>query len=155
MGRIDGRYTAVYALCTRLKTAAYTARVHGPCRRPCKGRLHVHTCTPVVYTIRQPCTRHVHGRKRPLQGRVHGPCTRPVYGRVCVHLYTCTGAVQTAVTRTGIYVYMARTRPLHGRVRAMYTAENGRCTAAYTGRVHGSYTARSRPCRRPSTLIYV
>ena len=30
MGRIDGRYMAIYALCTRLKTGAYTGRVHGP-----------------------------------------------------------------------------------------------------------------------------
>jgi len=155
MGRIDGGYTAVYALCTRLKTAAYTGRVHGPCRRPCNGRLHVYTCTLVVYTIRRPCTRHVHGRKYTAVTARLRPCIRP-----CTLIYVYMGSRDGRYTYRyirvhGAYtaVYAPCTRPLHGRV-------HGPCARLVTrpihGRVHGRLhlytctwavdTAFTRPC---------
>jgi len=131
-GRVPGRITAAYMY----------IRVHGPYRRP----LHGYLCA--MYTSEN--------------GRLHGPCTRPVYGRVYgrVHLYTCTWAVETAVTRTGIYVYMARTRPctrhVHGRVHGPFTAVYTATvyTAVYIiyvymGRRDGIYTAEYVPCTRP------
>jgi len=64
--------------------------------------------------------------------RVHGPYTAvygpfaAVYGRVTA-VYTC------------IRVHEPCTRPLHGRVLAVYTAENDRVH----GSLHGPYTAVS------------
>ena len=155
MGRRYGIYTAVYVPCTRPITASrravyaavYTCmRVHLPC-------IPLHGSVRAVYTAEcmartEPCTRAVctavHGR---VHVRVHGHTAvytfvytarkQPVHGHVT--------AVYTHV-RVHVQVYTCTWR-VHGHVRAMYTAEYGRCTAAYTGRVHGSYTARSRPCR--------
>jgi len=148
----------VYAPCTRPKTAVagsrtravYTARL-----RPCM-------CT-LIYLYRGRTDGRYTYRYIRVHGRVHGPCRAVYTGRVhggtrpCTHSCTrpvsgrsrpCNGRVPACTcTCTGIYVCMARTLPLHGRVRATYMAENGRCKAAYTGHVHGSYTARSRPLR--------
>ena len=121
-----------------------------------------------MYVARaRPCTQSVHGRgrscthcarppsavyklcTRPYTGHAHGPsvsrtrpCTQPVRGK----------------TRPG-------TRPVPDRVRTVYMAVHGPCTAytaVFTARVHGSvrtmYTAvhgssmtRTRPCTRSCT----
>jgi len=67
-----------------------------------------------VYTCTRPCTSRVHDRERTAY-------IRPVHGH----------------ERGRVHVYKTRTRPLHGRVRAVNTAE---------------YTA-IMPCTRPSTVI--
>jgi len=145
-------YAAVYVSCTR------------PCARPVHGRVH-DPCTG-------PCTRHVHGRRRPYTGRVHrrvhGWCRRAMctaHTRPCLRaMYTAedvrTRAVYTAVYTGGVDGPCAR--PIHGRVRAVYTARPlyGRVRAVFagedvfTGRVHGRRVTGTRHVRRPCTRPY-
>ena len=194
-GSVDGRCAAAYGPCTRpcnvscarYTAAVYTAREHvfacknGP-YKPYNGR--------AVYTARtQQC-----------MGRAHGPSTPPVYMTVCAQtssdvymartrprtrdVYTavygsctqpCTRQYTAAYTCLRVYVSKGR---LHGRVRAIYTAEKVRLYTALLGRVmcrvHGSvravctavfgrvhwpctlpfsavYIARARPCNGPCT----
>ena len=139
----------------------------------------------------RPCYGRVDGRFRPcrwlVHGRVHGPCTRghayaavyvscarPVHGRVHV---PCNGAVYAPCARPKTSVKMAvhshirgwcrritvvpYTRPIHGRVRAVFAGEDvftdGLCTRppcnGHTTRYTTVYTARTRPHngRRPWT----
>jgi len=125
--------------CTRpvnTSSPATTART-----RPCIGRAHNPSTPPVYMTVYGPSARissavymaRTRPRTRDVYTAVYGPCIRPctrhVYGRA--HVSTCTRAVYTAV--------------LHGRVRAIYTSENGR--------LHG----RTRPCNvsciRPCSAV--
>ena len=80
-----GRYTVLYELCRRRKTAVYTASVHGPYSAVYTSRYGPYT---VAYTTRYTAVYgRVDGRFRPcrwpVHGRVHGPCTRG-------HIDTCT-----------------------------------------------------------------
>jgi len=96
--------------------------VHGRETRPCTRR-HVDTCTR-PYTC-------------PVHGLVHGPYTassrvRSMYTAEDVH----ADGPYTVMYTNGVVEPCAR--PIHGRVRAVYTAR------PCTGRVHG--TAVIRPC---------
>jgi len=116
------------------------AAVYVSCARPVHGRVHVPGTGP--------CTRHVHGRRRPyrrpVHSHVHGWCrritavpyTRSIHGRV--------RAVYT-------------TRPLYGRVRAVFAGEDVFTDRVYGRRVRGTRHV-TRPCRRPvrsrTTAVY-
>ena len=151
---VYGTYTAVHTVhgLTRPLHGPYTAR-----SRPRNGRVHVHTCTRNT-AITRPCTRRVHGPKRPcarpstrpVNSRAHRPCARPVHGRVHLRVHgpytqprthglSCIRHVHDRVhgpTRPLHDPYTARSRPLDNRVH-VYT-----CTRAV-------YTAITRPCTRP------
>jgi len=124
----------------------YTA-VYNAVNGPCMDRAHGPSTPPVYMTVYRPSVRtssavyiaRTRPRTRDVCTAMYGPCTRPctrhAYGRV--HLSTCLR----------VYVYKGR---VHGRVRAIYTAENGRlhgrtwpcnvsCIRPCTGRI-GSYT---------------
>jgi len=161
--------------CTRANTTS-TWTVHGRLglytarSRPRNGRVHVHTCTRNT-AITRPCTRRVHGPKRPcarpstrpVNSRAHRPCARPVHGRVHVRvheLYTQPSArpiVYTARTRPCTRADKARTspctRPVHGHVSVhVYTC----IRAVYTGRVLTLtqliiYTVHTRPFTQADT----
>jgi len=80
--------------------------------------------------------------------------TRPVHGG---HVHGRVRAVHTAVyttrirPRTRVYVYMA---VLHGRVRAIYRAENGRLHGRVTCRVYGSVRAVSAHVHGSVRAVY-
>ena len=143
-GRVDGRCAAAYRPCTRpcnVSCARYTAAARHVTRRPCTRPVNTSSPTKTartrpynggvwavpVYTTRvHDCVREV---CTDVFGRVHGTYTAPYTGRVHRHVL----AVHTTRIRprTRVHVYKGR---LHGRARAIYTAENGR--------LHG----RTRPC---------
>jgi len=113
------------------RTRLYNGRaVYTACTRPCMGRAHGPSIPPVYMTVYGPSARtssavymaRTRPRTQHMYTAVYGPCTRPctrhVYGRV--HESTCLR--------------------VHGRVRAIYTAENSR--------LHG----RTRPCN--VSLVY-
>jgi len=165
--------------CTRANTTS-TWTVHGRLglytarSRPRNGRVHVHTCTRNT-AITRPCTRRVHGPKRPcarpstrpVNSRAHRPCARPVHGRVHVRvheLYTQPSArpiVYTARTRPCTRADKARTspctRPVHGHVSVhVYTGRVHRPrTHPYTAHhLHGTYTALYTGRHGPYTVVY-
>ena len=126
--------------------AVYTARTW-----PCMGRAHGPSTPPVYMTVYGPSVRTSSAvymaRTRHVYTAVYGPCSRPctrhVYGRV--HVSTCL-RVQGRV---------------HGHVRAIYTAENGRLHGRVTCRVYGRVLAVSarvhdsvRPCARLFSAVY-
>ena len=147
----------------RTRPAPYIRHVHGCVHRPTRpvqGRVTaVYTCTRAVYTaITPPCTRGVHGPKRPktavctavhgpytavymfvymgrLHGRVHGPsCIRHVHGRV--HARPVMYPARTwPFTRADT----ASTGPCNGRVHVYTGRVHDRCTACMR-RVHGRCT---------------
>ena len=151
-------------LCARYKAAVYTAREHVLARENCPYTAVCGPCTRPVYAnrvhdcVRTICT-YLYGRLRPCTWRVHGPvdgtCTRPCPGRAHGRVDDRYTAAYTCLR---VYVYKGRVR---GRVRAIYTAENGRlhghtrpcnvsciqprtgrigsCTRQCTGRVHGRF----------------
>ena len=162
-------------------------RVHEPIR-PVHGRLHdtLHGRTGRVDGRFRPC-------RWPVHGRVHGPCTRRrqytcrVHGRVhgpymAVYTSRVWGHVRAMYTAEDVrtdgpytVMYMGGpdrpcARPIHGRVRAVYTARllYGRVRAVFvgedvfTGRVHGRRVTGTRhvtrPCTRPvrgrTTAVY-
>jgi len=154
------RYTAVYGgVDGRFRPSRWPVhgRVHGPCTRR-----HADTCT-------RPYTCRVHGR-------VHVPYmavyTSRVRGRVRA-MYTAED-VRTDGPYTVMYMGgpdRPCARPIHGRVRAVYTARllYGRVRAVFagedvfTGRVHGRRVTGTRhvtwPCTRPvrgrTTAVYM
>jgi len=163
-GRAHGPYTTVYTSRYGPYATVYTTRytvVYGrvdgrfrPCTWPVHGRRHVDSCT-------RPYTCRVHGR-------VHGPYTAVymccVRGRVRA-MYTAED-----VRADGPYTFMYTcgvdgpcARPIHGRVRAVYTARPlyGRVRAVFagedvfTGPVHGRRVTGTRHvtrlCTRPCT----
>jgi len=176
MGREDGRVQTVYAgvyTCTRHYTAVHCLRhdlvysrgraAYAPAHMYTDGRVHgrVHRTRPVhgcvhgqcSWLCTKPCTGGVHGDIHGSVRAVQGLCTQLLHHRVwwCNAVYTaCTGRVRVYTA-----VYMARSRPcrrpLHGRVRAVYTWTVYRCTRVHlwtrpcTGRVHAVYTV---PCTR-------
>jgi len=131
------RYTTVYGRVDGPYTAVYTALVHVGTWIRVRGRTRVVYMAVAVYTFR------VRGRVRPMYtaedvhtdgsymytGGVDGPCARPIHVRV--------RAVYTA-------------RPLYGRVRAVFAGED-----VFTGRLHGRRVTGTRhvtrPCTRPCT----
>jgi len=155
-----GRYTAMYALCRRPKTAVH-GRVYGrsctrymPCTQP---KTAVHTAHPQSCTRAGPYAAVYTGRYGPYpavhttrytaeSGRVHahGPCTcTHVHGRIRA-VYTtgtgpCIGRVHVSCTRPCTrHVHGRRltcTRTVHSRVAA------DTCTGRVHGRVNGTYTA--------------
>jgi len=172
-------------------TAVYTAihsrvhvRLHGPCTRSrtrtvCRTAVacHLGTCTRPG---RPTCRIHgpdgrVHGVVHgPVYGAVYAPCTRPktsvqtarahVRGRVRA-MYTAEDVRAdgpcTVMYTGGIDGPCAR--PIHGRVRAVYTAGplyshvwavfagEDEFTGRVHGRLHGPYAAAQRPSTRPWT----
>jgi len=167
-GRVTCRVPVTRRPCTRPMNTSSPAKTARRPTRPYNGRS--------VYTA----------RTRPCMGRAHGPPTPPVYTTVYGPSSQTSSAVYVARTRLrtrDVYtaVYGSCTRPctrhvygrehvstcllVHGRVRAIYTAENGRlhcrtrpfnvscirpctgrtgsCTRQCMGRVHGRF--------RPST----
>jgi len=71
----------------------------------------------------------VYGRERTGYTAVRGPCT--VY--------------------TGVFTFTAHERGtfttrVHDRAQTVYTAVHGPCTRPFTGRVHGPFMTRTRPC---------
>ena len=120
--------------------------VYGPSARTSSG-VYMASTRDVYTAVYWPCTR---------------PCTRDVYGRV--HVSTCL-RVQGPCTRP---CYTP-----HGRVRAIYTAENGRlhdrtrpciqpctgrigsCTWQCTGRVHGLFGRVHWPCTLSFSAVYI
>ena len=123
---VNGRVTC------RVHGRVHGFRVHGcvtcrvpvtrrPCTRPVNTSSHAKTARTRPYNGRAVYT----ARTRPSMGvhtaRLHHPCTRDVYTGVygpCIR--PCTRHVYG---RARVYVYKGR---VHGRVRAIYTAENGR-----------------------------
>jgi len=88
-----------------------------------------------VYTaVKRPCTRHVHVR-------VHGQYT--VVYMVRSHTRPCT----RAETARYAYTCLGVQGHVHGRVRAIYTAENGTLRAMYMV----VYTSHTQPCTCSST----
>jgi len=106
-------------------------------------------------------------------GRVHGAYTAPYTGCVHGHVWAVHTAVYTTRIRprTRVYVYKDR---VHGRVRAIYTAKNGRLhgrvtchvygrVRAVSARVHGSLRAVCTavfghihwPCTLPFSAVYI
>jgi len=169
MAEYTGRYTAVYALRRRPKTAVYTASVH--------GRKHVHGQYTVVYMAGRPtrpctraetaryvpctrsCTRPIHSR---VHVRLHGPCTRPRTRTVCRNgPHTAVACRLGTCTRPGRPTCRIHgpdgpcTQPCNGRpsTRALtrpctryVDGQKRQCTRpVYTASVHG----RKRPCTRP------
>ena len=148
-GRVTCRVPVTRRPCTRpvntsspaktTRTRPYNGRaVYAACTRPCMGRAHGPFIPPVYMTVYGPSARTSSAvymaRTRPTRPRtqhmytaVYGPCTRPctrhVYGRV--HESTCLR--------------------VHGRVRATYTAENGR----RHGRARPCNVSCIRPCTYP------
>jgi len=161
MGRVHGRYTAVYGP-GRVRAVAVSAYVHLPCSRLCMDRVHgrLRLCTWRVHgPVHGTCTRPIQGRVPAVymavycvrvQSRVL--CTRPAYGRVYVR--TCIRAVYTPCwgclhggKRPCIRLYTATSRVdcrVHGRVRAVSTGIHGRARTVHTARVYG-------PCTRLCT----
>ena len=98
-----------------------------PYTRPVNGRV---WAVPAYATRVHDCVRAV---CTDVFGRVHGAYTAPYTGRVHRHVL----AVHTTRIRprTRVHVYKGR---VHGRARAIYTAENGRLhgpsTSVYTAR---------------------
>jgi len=124
---IHGRVTAVYMART----------VHGRVRA-------MYTYIPVHVHV-YACTRQLHGRERAAYGPSR-PCTAVhtarVHGSVwAIALGRVHGAL-TAVQRytRPVYTYTRVPRPLHGSVRAVYTARYVTRLTAVFGRVHGMYT---------------
>jgi len=97
------------------------------------GRIHSHVDSPS-------CKRHVHGHVHCT--RAGTASTRTAHGRLSLY----TARTRPADGRALMYTC---TRPLHGLVLTVYTAEKGRVhgrlhgpyTAVYACRVHGLYTA--------------
>jgi len=168
-GRAYGPYTAVYTRRYGPYTAVYTTRytaVYGrvdgrfrPCRWPVHGRVHGPCTHRHIDTCTRPYTCRVHGP-------VHGPCmvvyTSRVRGRVRA-MYTSED-VRTDGPYTDIYmggIDGPCARPIHGRVRAVYTARPlyGRVRAVFAGedvfmgRVHGSRVTGTRHVTRPCTRM--
>jgi len=175
-----GRYSAVFALCRRPKTAVYTAE-KWPCTRPVHCSVH-EPIRPIHSRIHNTLHGRVDGRFRPsrwpVHGRVHGPCTRrngyaavyvsytrpcarPVHGRVHSRVRGRVCAMYTAedVRTDGPYTVMYTggvdgpcARPIHGRVRAVYTARPlyGRVRDVFAG-VHGRRVTGTRHVTRPCT----
>jgi len=137
-----GVYEPIWPVHGRIRNTLH-GRVR-PCRRPVHGRVHG-PCTRIhVDTCTRPYTCRVHGR-------VHGPYmavyTSRVRGRVRASPppsedvrtdgpYTdmCTGGVDGPCARPihGRVRAVYTARPLHGSVRAVFTGED-----VFTSRVHG------------------
>ena len=91
-----------------------------------------------VYTaVKRPCTRHVHVR-------VHGQYT--VVYMVRSHTRPCT----RAETARYAYTCLGVQGHVHGRVRAIYTAENGTLRAMYMV----VYTSHTQPCTCSYMAVY-
>jgi len=127
-GRVQTVYTAVHGLCIWSvydpNTAVYpvpglfTARLHSCSRRLRTRYTAVHDPNTAMYTA----VYRAHGC-------LYGLCTRPCTGHV-----PCTRAC-------------LRLRPTNvALLRPVYTAVHRPCTRPFTGRVHGPFMTRTRPC---------
>jgi len=126
--------------CTRPYTCRVHGRVHGPYTAVCVHLL----CTG-------PCTRHVHGRRRPCRRPVHSHVHGWYKRAVCTaHTRPCTGRVYgTAVIRPCTGRFRGRRR-VHGPcTRPPCNGHTTRYTAVYTAVYTTRYTAVYTACTRP------
>jgi len=156
-GRVRAMYTAENGHVHGPYTVVYTGRIHGPCARSVRGRVYrsirpvhgrVHDSRHVTWPCTDVYTAVFHRASSPSMA-----CTRPVYTYAHIHgrmraVYTVHGFVHVHSTRPC-------TRPVHGPVSAVYTSRvQGRVRAMYTtedGRAHGPYTVvNTAGVRRPT-----
>ena len=173
-GRVHGRVTCRVPVtrrpCTRpvntsspaktARTRPYNSRaVYTDRTRPCMGRAHGLSGPPMYMTVYGPSVRtssavymaRTRPRTRDVYTAMYGTCTRPctrhVYGRVHVSACLRVRAIYSAENGR----LHRGTRPCNVLCIRPYTGRIGSCTWQCTGRVHG----RFRPSTRPWTAVYI